>query len=308
MPELRHNQLWYARRGDVVTGPYTSGQVSKYILLGRIRHNDELGIEQAIDEKDKTRLKWKRVSQRPELIPDVMRSNPEDPMASERLKAAFRWADERNYLTDEQKKQMNIPLYEGPERRKPESEAKLQHREFIAVRKKTANKKNYHVGGWLLIIISISAIVAAALQQKPLPATSEIDCSAPAAPGVNWSNCQLQGMILNNKDLANAIIKNANLSSAQLTQLRLINSDLSYTNLSLSDLSGSDMRGALLVGAVLRRANLANTNFAGSDLSYVNFTGANIQNMHLANARLDEAIWVDGRLCLPGSIGRCNTR
>lgn len=308
MPEARHNQLWYARRGEVVTGPYTSGQVSKYILLGRIRHNDELGIEQATDETDKTRLKWKRVSQRPELIPDVMRAHSEDPMASERLKAAFRWADERNYLTDEQKTQMNIPLYEGPERRKPESGAKLQHREFVSVRKKPVNKKNYHVGGWLLIIISISAIVVLAMQRKPVTKISEINCNAPAAPGVNWSNCQLQGMRLNNVDLTNAVIKNANLSNARLTQLQMMNTDLSYTNLSLSDLSGSDMRGAILVGALLRGANLANANFAGSNLSYVNFTGANIQNIHLANARLDEAIWVDGRLCLPGSVGRCNTR
>jgi len=33
---------WYTRRGGVVRGPYPAGEITRYILLGRIRLDDEL--------------------------------------------------------------------------------------------------------------------------------------------------------------------------------------------------------------------------------------------------------------------------
>lgn len=36
------DQYWYMRREGVIRGPYTAGKITRYLLLGRIRLDDEL--------------------------------------------------------------------------------------------------------------------------------------------------------------------------------------------------------------------------------------------------------------------------
>ena len=42
-----------------------------------------------------------------------------------------------------------------------------------------------------------------------------------------------------------------------------------------------------------------------ADLSYADLRGAMLLGIQLSQARLDSAIWIDGRLCGPGSVGEC---
>ena len=54
---------WYTRRDGVVRGPFSTENISRYILLGRIRLSDELSND---------RQGWKKVEQVSSVIPDVM--------------------------------------------------------------------------------------------------------------------------------------------------------------------------------------------------------------------------------------------
>jgi hypothetical protein len=54
---------WYSRRDGVVRGPFSSENVTRYILLGRIRHSDELSIDRQI---------WLEAEQVSGVMPDVM--------------------------------------------------------------------------------------------------------------------------------------------------------------------------------------------------------------------------------------------
>jgi hypothetical protein len=62
---------WYARRDGAVRGPFLDEYVERYILLGRIRLNDELSLD---------RKSWQPVMNFPELFPEELRglSNWED--------------------------------------------------------------------------------------------------------------------------------------------------------------------------------------------------------------------------------------
>ncbi|RKZ89427.1 MAG: pentapeptide repeat-containing protein, partial [Gammaproteobacteria bacterium] len=44
-----------------------------------------------------------------------------------------------------------------------------------------------------------------------------------------------------------------------------------------------------------------------ADLSYTDLTNANLGGSKLDNVRLGNAIWIDGQLCAPHSIGYCIT-
>jgi len=58
-----HDRDWYARRDGVVRGPFSGATVSRHILLGRIRIDDELST----DCHD-----WVRAGQVPGIVPSVM--------------------------------------------------------------------------------------------------------------------------------------------------------------------------------------------------------------------------------------------
>ena len=56
---------WYARRDGVIRGPFTVVLVTRYILLGRIRLDDELSED---------RVSWQPARSIAELLPDEVRS------------------------------------------------------------------------------------------------------------------------------------------------------------------------------------------------------------------------------------------
>ena len=81
-------------------------------------------------------------------------------------------------------------------------------------------------------------------------------CAAPAAPNVDWRNCDKTGADLSGANLSGAILSGANLASA--------------------DLSGADLSGADLSGAILWAADLSGADLSGADLLFVNLSGANL--------------------------------
>lgn len=78
------------------------------------------------------------------------------------------------------------------------------------------------------------------------------------------------------------------------------NCDLSNANLANLDMYGANLTGANLTGANLSEASLNDANLTGA-----NMKGANIKGTNFSGAKLSNAIWVDGRKCQSGSIGKC---
>ncbi len=297
---MTDKQTWYVRRDNDIKGPFPAGLIRRRILLGRIRETDEMSA----DGED-----WALLKDLPELIPDVLKGDMSDPKVRERLAAAQRWADERDRdrrAGEAPPSQEIINQRTGEDRREPENVAVTGHRE---TRVKRAAEPETHGRGkltfFLVAGLAVIAIFAMIKISEPPQAPASRECSAPAGPGVNWTNCQLDGAQLDGADLTGATLYSARLSGSSLREARLTGGNLAFVGFGVSDLSGADLRAVTLVGADLRQANLSGARLEGADLSYADLTGAQLSGANLHNVKLDNSIWVDGSTCMPGSRGVC---
>jgi hypothetical protein len=293
------SNTWYIRRKGEVKGPYPAGLVSRYILLGRLRESDQVSIDGQ---------EWRTVSEVPDLIPKILKGDTSDPLFRERLEAARRWADER----DRSRREGQSPgaqQREGGDRRSPEDAAVVEHR--LARDGREQERLAEAQNRWAMLSIAGAVTVAIGLFMvfyTPPPLPTETDCSSQPRPHVNWSNCMMDGARLDDRDLAGAMLYSTSLTGANLRHSILRSANLSYAALSISNLEGADLRQATLLGANLRRARLGNALLDQADLSYADLTGADLTGASLADAKLGNAIWVDGKRCLPRSVGRCSVR
>jgi uncharacterized protein YjbI with pentapeptide repeats len=299
--DMPGSNKWYIRRGGDVKGPYPAGLVSRYILLGRVKESDEVSSNGT---------DWLVVANVPDLIPQILKGDNSDPVVLERIQAARRWADERS-RDRRAGKQGQAAIQEnrqGNDRREMEQFPVVEHRLRRASRDQEFLRDAQ--GRWTILIVAGTVAVAAGiffLFYQPPPPQSGPDCQSPAVPDVNWSNCVLDGVRLEGRDLSRGKLYSASLTGASLRKSRLRGSDLSYAALSIADLQGADLREANLTGANLRQAKLGNARLDNADLSYANLTGADLTGASLANAKLGNAIWTDGRRCLPRSVTDCQT-
>lgn len=283
---------WYIRSKNKVTGPFPAGQVQQSILLGRVMLNDEAS-------KDKE--EWKSVRFCPQLIPDVLRMDPKDEHAKERLAAAKRWADERR----DERREDDDSDRKGTGRRDEESGAALayrQNRETLNRSLKNGNERSF-VG--LIVVVLVMAVGGYAGFKYVPEETTGAQCDAVVSMGVNWSHCNKAGLQSLNANMSNAILNSTNLQGANLFGSNMSAADLSYADLSRANLSFVDFQNAQLKGANLRSADLSKANFTNADLSYANIQDANLHEVVFSGAKLDHVIWVNGKKCLPGSVGKC---
>ena len=63
MVNSNNGNRWYARRNGTVRGPFTDENITRYILLGRIRLKDELSQD---------RIRWRSVGDYPGLFPEEL--------------------------------------------------------------------------------------------------------------------------------------------------------------------------------------------------------------------------------------------
>lgn len=90
------------------------------------------------------------------------------------------------------------------------------------------------------------------------------------------------------------------LSGRNLSGQQLVGMNLSKCNMKGIDLSNANLERADLGESELDRADLS-----GANLRMVNLRASGMTAVNLERATLDGAIWKDGRVCLPGSIGQC---
>jgi uncharacterized protein YjbI with pentapeptide repeats len=152
--------------------------------------------------------------------------------------------------------------------------------------------------------VTVAAITGAWLYQGK-SASPVADCAVAPGPSVNLSRCPLDGLAASGLDLTGVLLSNASLAGARLDRAVLERADLRFAQLAAAQLAYARARGALFKGANLRAADLAYADLTGADLGYADLTGAVLGGANLEGARFDQAIWVDGRRCAAGSLGRC---
>lgn len=324
---MQSKQLWYTRRGNEVRGPFPAPQISRFILLGRIRETDELSHNQH---------EWQKVTDVPVLMPEELKGNQEDPAARERLLIARMREDERsarnrrgdgNSGDNSESPAVERRQRDDNDRRKNEEEQLIRHREIkTAIAESARQNKDHNFLRGVMATLVVAGLIGGAWYYQPWQKQDSADCNASAQPWVNWSNCSMEGLRLANTDLRGARMRNAKLAGGDFRGSQLGGADLAYTDLVGANLSGAQMSQAALVGANLRNAdlsaaNLNGTNLAyailqgvdltgadliGSDLSNADLKGATITFAKIADAKLDKTIWIDGKVCAVGSVGNCN--
>jgi hypothetical protein len=292
--------LWYTRRDGVVRGPYPQKQISRYILLGRIRDSDELMPADG---------GWDLLGAYPDLIPEVMKLPPTEENYQKLLRARMR-EDERQ-PGDRRDRDTDTPEHikerrSGADRRRPEVDDVLRYRELKFQVSHTSNKagKQYRYPVLVAVLVLLGFAISYALETVE-PDYLPPDCTSAPRPGVNWDNCNQIGLVANKSNLVGAHIRSARMDSAQLYAARLTGAELQYTSLNLSNLQGADLSYANLLGVTLRGSDLRDTRLIKANLSYANLSGASIEGADFTDAILDHTIWVDQQPCAPGSIGVC---
>lgn len=275
--------LWYTRRDGVVRGPYRQQQLSRYVLLGRIRDDDDVCPEGG---------DWVRLDQRPDLIPDILTLPPNETNRY-RLQIARRRADERGPLDRRTEGPGNRTglrdLRSGVERRRSGDSDTWRYCDTgcrVAHGGQT-HRFRYPLAGALLMVCGL---LGNFLYGALTPGEPTAECTARARPGVNWTGCNLSGLAA----------RHANLVGARLRDARLDAVDLSF-----GDLHHADLSNASLIGMTARGADLRHARLRGADLAYANLSDTRLEGADLSGANLSNAIWVDRKPCLAGSIGTC---
>jgi hypothetical protein len=289
-------RLWYVRRAGTVRGPYPPGQVSREILLGRVRDGDELSQD---------RRHWKPLAELPQLHPPVLRHG-ETPEGRQHLLLARLREDER--LRDRRGAgfaPQGANRRHG-DRRNVESFDVMAPREGAAspVGETPAEERN------LLLPVAVILTVVLMLAMyffwyRPAPSGVSPNCQAAPKPGIDWRGCALSGRDLQRASLSGAQLDNSMLANANLRDADLAGADLSYANLDAANAHSATLRTASLKGATLRGANLANADLRDTDMTYADLHGADLNGARLQGARLDRAIWSNGRMCATKSFGEC---
>ncbi|MDO9372439.1 MAG: pentapeptide repeat-containing protein [Gammaproteobacteria bacterium] len=299
---MQPKHLWYTRRDNEIRGPFPAGLITRHLLLGRVRGEDELSTD---------RETWRRADSVWELMPDAMRPGVDEGARVARVFAARRWEDERRgldrrTLQSAALEKLHRDKRSGIERRDVEPGEQVHHRLLSYHAHKRLSPQRERQFRQVLLVLALACIVGVLMYLLPRgEVPTQVICIAPPQPQVNWNNCALEGMQLAGQDLSNGKLRNTRLTGANLRGAKLAGSDLAYSNLSLANLSYANLERATLTGADLRNADLSSANLQGADLSYADLSGANLGGAEIANAKFDRAIWFDGSVCAAGSLGQC---
>ncbi|MET0094927.1 MAG: pentapeptide repeat-containing protein [Sedimenticola sp.] len=299
--EVGKQTLWYVRRKGKPQGPFPSGTVRRFVSLGRILLTDEVSMDKE---------QWQKVSEVPEVVSPEIRKAAAEGRLDELLPTKLR-EDER---TGNERRSPNAPpkvvSRRQGERREDEPEIAQRHRKAKTTLKAEVEKEKsaFPLIGAAVIAVLVAVVLGYGFLVDGPEKEPDPDCTAAAAPGVNWRNCRLDGLEAEGKDMQGALLNNAVLRGGKLSGSLLNGADLQYVDFSGSDLSYSEMQGALLKGAGLRKADLSYADLTNADLSFSDLSGANLGGSVMSGARFDNAIWIDGKTCEAGSVGRCITR
>jgi hypothetical protein len=288
--------LWYVRRRNRVQGPFPSGSIRRFLLLGRVLLDDEVSL----DKSD-----WRRLSEVPEVIPPEVRKALENGTVASVLPAQLR-EDERSGR-DRREEKDRSDQQERREGDRRQSEPMLVHSHRVAKTelRELSKRRRFPLSAVAVMGLLLALAIGYGIYLGAPPALPDPDCGASPGPGVNWRNCRLDGLVVESGNFQGGQLNNTILRSARLSGSVFNHADLNYADLSGADLSHGEFRAARMKGVELRNADLSYADFEAADLSFANLTGANLGGANLTGAGFSQAIWVDGTTCLAGSVGEC---
>lgn len=275
-------------------GPFLQAQITRNILLGRLQLDDELSLDEQ---------QWQQVAMHKELYPDVLQGHPVDSKAVElaRIQVDERVADQRHA-----KQNMEQERRRSKERRAVEPDAVLVHRrhrkEIDEACKNSIKRPQMPFLSVLLIVIAIAGL---GLMLKPANQGSSADCELPPNAKVNWSNCTFINLNVENQNLELAQFTDAILNESNLLGANFSGADMAYAEITKSDFSYANLENARLIGANLHSSDFRYANLKNADLSFADLRNVLLAGADLTNAKLDNTIWIDGRMCRKGSMGAC---
>jgi hypothetical protein len=283
---------WYLKRDGRITGPFSTGQIKRDIVLGRIRDSESLSTDATT---------WLAVA---EIF--VFRDlKPAMPGSAEFARVDERQTERRGGNTRDAA--VSERPRSGHDRRRAEPGAIRSRRaKSRAVWLSLAEPKPRAVMAWLIIAAASAVVLYVGVNFNPAFPTP-VDCMKPAVPGVNWTACRHAQSDLRRADLRGALLKNADLSDSDLAGANLGEVDAAYANLRAANLTLANLELSRLVGTNLRGAGLSHANLHAADLQYADLRDAQIDGARLEGALLSHAIWVNGVTCAGGSVGVCRS-
>ena len=273
---MSKSESWYCRIDGERFGPLSLTQILHYIILKKIGQDDEVGNDG---------VNWQPLKQAKML-------NPQSVLGLEGL------------LSDQDRAYLEATLSWNECHQVDVEESEVPVDKFSEVRRRGVSRTN-PVIGYLVIAILIVLVVAVSLIVPKSDIEILPNCKSTPAPNINWSNCRFEKAIFSNSDLQGATLRNVFMAGANLQASNLSNADIAYANLSQTNLKGARMDGADLRGANLRKADIRRASLVGADLSFSDLTEANLAGANLEGANLSNVIWIDGKTCKQGSVGRC---
>lgn len=152
----------------------------------------------------------------------------------------------------------------------------------------------------LAILMILVTLVALSVGPVAAAAQCPADPTAEAAPGVDWSNCDLTGANLSGADLTGASVLFANLTSANLSGANLTGAN-AHARYLFANLSGANLSFADLSGAEFGLTNLSSTDVTGANLmqariEFSTFAGATGEPSSDAGAFYNNVTCPDGTL------------
>lgn len=296
--QLTDSQIWYTRKRGDTKGPFPTGMVRRFVLLGRLDQDSEVSPDGRV---------WLRLGDVARLVPEEVK-HLDTPEGLEKLLLARLREDERRRDRRLESDGAHTERRRGPDRRSPEPELLVARRHAREKAWQAAGSSAPRIRPWTVVGLLLAGLLIAGIYaglsspDQPLPVRN---CDAPAAPGVDWGNCSMEGVALDGAALGGARVDNADLHGARLRGADLSGANLAYSNLGTADLRYADLSKAILLGTGLRSADLGNAILENADLAYADLRGANLGGARLQGARLGQAIWIDGRVCASDSVGEC---
>ncbi len=301
-PKVEKIQNWYVKSKGVKKGPYPKAMIRNFVLIGRISLEDEVSGDGE---------HWEKLLSQQVLIPEEMISG-DSKVDREKLTMAKRRQDER--LGSRRKKS----AYNKNDRRRTDRRAD-ENEELIATRgnrrlimdtyREKNNKQIVPKLIFMIFVIGLVGFFVYFFQLKNIDdsgiAYNTSNCGADPTPGVNWNNCKKEGLSASLKNLSGAQLKNTDFRGADFHGTNFAYAILDYGNLSTANLSYTDFSDASLIGVGLRNVDLTNAKLNNANLTYANLKGARLGGADLTGAKLGRAIWTDGTLCAPESVGQC---
>lgn len=292
----KKQKLWFIRRSGAIKGPFPSGTLRRFMLLGRVTPSDQVSLDKE---------NWQGVMDVPEVVPPEIRKAAEEGNLYEALPVSLGEDERRGTERRSKAEDIKYQNLRKGQRRQDEDELVRRHQLSKTQLIEQYKKRKIPYMGFLVVSVLVFLSIGVGLYLGSPDVVPDPDCNAKAAPGVNWRSCRLVAVSYESVNLQGAILNSAILRMSKLSGGIFNKADMQYADLSGSDLSYSEILDAKMKGINLQNADLTNVDLTNSDLSYANLQNSKLGGVNIDGVILTKAIWIDGSVCGPGSIGKC---